>query len=68
MSHATQAAPLVPHAAKVGEVMQLPLLQQPPGQVRLLQAPQVPVAQGSAPQFWQAEPLAPQVICEEATH
>ncbi len=68
MSHATQAAPLVPQAANVEDVMQLPLLQQPLGQVVLLHAPHAPLAQGSAPQFWQAAPLTPHVICAEATH
>ncbi|MBX7115204.1 MAG: hypothetical protein K1X64_12825 [Myxococcaceae bacterium] len=51
MSHATHAAPLVPHAANVGAVMQVPLLQQPLGHERLLQAPQAPSMQGDAPQF-----------------
>lgn len=68
MSQAVQAAPLVPQAPSVGGVMQLPLLQQPFGQVELLHAPHAPLAQGRAPQFWQVDPPAPQVICDEVTH
>jgi hypothetical protein len=61
-SQATQVSPPMPHWALVGS-WQVPLKQQPLGQLAALQPLQVPPAQvPPAPQAWQERPPVPQAV------